>query len=460
MKIASFVGAVLLGFSSLVWAEPVVSRDWTSGLSLDEATQKEICWASTQAIAGGAPAQLILNFPKDRLSVPTALLKVWSGLTADPQLLIKMSSKRSNALFLYEPARKEEDPSVYIYAPVEFPALLSLIASANNLEIKGETAKLQVSLKGSSASLQNLRKCMGSGEPLPLDFLKSLNAKTEELPNQTHPSAKEMSVKVEEAYQAYLQKRAKDKELKDLRATMKPLLTKETAARKSYDTALSAWQKTTDQLAAERLKEKNLQDGLAAGTAELTRKEAELPLAQQDLARKKAVYDPLKKEMEPFVQDVSKKEKALVSANQEIKRLKSRIPSIESKIASLRRENADLSSEIESLGSRIGSARSELDSRESDVRRFDAGSEIRNRLFHDWEYSRAESRIRDLENEASRYERDWDRARSQLRDLERQYDSCRATPEQNCQSQESAVNQKRDEVRTLESRRDQAIREK
>ncbi|MBX3041553.1 MAG: hypothetical protein KF789_12670 [Bdellovibrionaceae bacterium] len=460
MKIASFVGAILLSFTSLVWAEPVVSRDWTSGLSLDETTQKEICWASTQAITGGAPAELMLKFQKDRQSVPTAFLKVWSGLAADPQLLIKMSAQRSNALFLYEPARKEEDPSVYAYAPIEFPALLSLIASANNLEIKSTAAKLLVSLKGSSAALQNLRKCMGGTEPLPLDFLKSLNAKTENLPNQTHPSAKDMLAKVEEAYQSYLQKTAKDKELKDLRATMKPTLAKEATAQKTYDTALKAWQKTTDQLAAEKLKERNLQDGLAASKSELTRQEAELVVAQQDLAQKKAIYEPLKKEMEPFVQDVAKKDKALQAANQEIKRLKNRIPTIESRISSLRRENSNLSSEIDDLDRRISSARSELDSRDWDVRRFNASSEISSRLFHSWEYSRAEGRIRDLEGAASRAEREWDRARSDLRDLERQYDACRAVPEQNCQSQESAVNQKRNEVRSLESRRDQAIREK
>lgn len=454
MKPLALFLAASLG-AAMAFAAPATHKDWTSGEGPDDVHGFDSCWIATSVATGTHKAQLVLSAAKDGLSLPQVLVKIWDAPNGETRLRTPNTSKTFHDFLLWKASTKPEDASVYWYAPVGLPKLLETIAAANTLAVQGTTVQSKVSLKGSADAVSAWRKCMKKIDPVPEDFLKKLN--TQATVNESAFGDVQQAIDgLERAFVVYRDGMAATKELSVARDGAKKLLSQEKDALATYNKALTAWQKTSDELAKQRAKEATLQATLADTKADLAAKQTELPIAEDDLKVKTATYTPVRAQMDPLFKEVKQREDALASNIRETKRLYQRVADIPGEISSLRRERSNLDSQISSLDSQIYSARRAYDDAESTASRYNADWEARNEFDRDSQASWARSRIQQYRQEAMNASNDANNARSRLATAQGALSGCRTNPQADCSSQQNNVNQYQNEVNAAESRRQSA----
>lgn len=432
--------------------ELLASSDWQLSEEIDTQLQTPICRIFTGKTNSPDPTELSIQFPKDPRLLPYISLKKKSPSSA--LISIKISDRESQNLFLWKAAASAEESNLFWYAPVKISALLEQIRAKNELEIfldpKGTPQSVKISLRGSSNALDQAAACLKNTK-FPKDFFALLNKEKANLvPDLGDRSVQVMVQAVQSAYDSYLNGQNINVALANLRKPVAPLLQKEARALKTTNEAKSAMDTAQTKSDAANKLLSDLQSAISNGKAELEALKTQKTAADQDLAAKLAVYQPLKAQMKPFEDKVK-------AANTEVRTLQNQISEDESTIANnqrrirqLRNELSDISSAIPRLQSEVSRLESDLWRAESNMNSYDVSRETQKILDNDWSYRNLRS---DLDNKR----RDRDRSEWDFRDADRRADGakrrledCRRTPEANCSSQESeyqSADRERDNAR-------------
>jgi chromosome segregation ATPase len=439
------------------FASLLADKHWQNAEETDPLLNTPVCRAFTQVSDNSEPVELSLAYPKDGKSLPMLTLRT---RLAAPLVTLKFSSRESEPLFLLQPASGPESQNVYWYAPVNFAHLEQFIRAKLSLEIYFGDVPVKISLSGSSNSVGDAKKCLGSVK-VPTDFFKLLNQKKAELtPDLGDRTAQVMWRSTEEAFQAYLAGQSIDEALAVVRKPYASMLRKETSAKKAFDSANASHEKASQQLADARQKVSSIEQSIADGKAKLAALEEEKPKAEADLAVKKAAYLPLKEQMKPYDDKVAGAEKSVKNTSSAIRSNEYTISHNRSEINDLNDERDRLNRSISGLESDVDRYRREYSDAESDYDRYDPESEKRKILDSDFSYRWAR-------DDLQKAHREYEAAANEKRQLDSQQAQnraalarCKSQPNANCSAEQSAVDatdRAQDQAKNKMSRAQSAI---
>ena len=437
--------ASLFAFSSAQALDLEGAKDWTNTEEVDAVLGTPVCRAQTVVAQTTVPVELSVVYPKDLTMVPVVYVKTMGLAAAESIAQIRFAKKEFQPMFLYKKSAAAGEPDIYWYAPKDLPRLVDMIAAAATLDVvlnpkAAQPVPVRISLKGSSATLKEVQKC-ALAKQLPTEFLKFLNTKVTiegEIPSGM--TAVELQALVQKSYRDYLSGKDLSAALSKLRTSMKPLTSKEAVALKDLSGKQATLDKTTKKLVDTQAELARLNAEIAQFEKELAQAKIDKPIAEQDLATKKAAYDPLKAQMAPFEKDVAEKTKALKSAKSAVARGQQRIADAQSNISYLKNRASSLRSAIPGLKSEVSSAEWAVSRARSELNSFSYSRE-RDSYMSRHGYSSAKSEYERHDREADRYESEARSAQSELSSAQSALSSCRASkPDANCSSQESAVN--------------------
>ena len=433
----------------------IIKGDWRSVQIIDPQTSRVTCQTRTSAmsIVPAAPAQAIpvagelsLSFAADAKNLPAFQLRLPAETTNSNVILVKISSKESHLMFLVRAALDPAQFDVYQSAPMQLSTVLELIRGQNTLSIFLDAATpvptlLRISLKGSSASLDQMQKCAGKNALLPTEFLKGLNTAVD-LSNVSLSDVSMLALieATEKAYAASLAAGADNVALANLKKQFAKLLNDEKNARNVYNDL----QKNTDELLAtlqsRQAKLKALTDELAKLQADRPGTVAQIETLKQIEADKLAIYEPVRKQLAPLDAEVDRQEDRVSDARNDLSSARQDVANGESRLSLLRSRLSSAKSELSSDESRERSLKSDLDRAEWDLRRYDVDRERRNYLDRSFNYRNAISQRNSAQSSLPSAQSNLSSAQGTLSSLQSQLSSCQATAGADCSALQGQVN--------------------
>ena len=467
---ARFAGAILpfLFHTGLAWAQTAppsvpsetVKGDWRS-LQVTEPSGRVRCQTRTVMMdlpgAAGTPAtpvagELTLSFYKDAKTLPKIQLRLPAQNEKPNVILVKLSSKDSHLMFLDTAAAEAASVDTYQSAPQQLSTLLDVIRGQNTLSIfldaKAPTPTLlRVSLKGSSASLDQMATCTGRSSLLPTEFLKGLNTAVDLSNVQlSEKSIRALLAATDAAYTASLSAGEDNAALATLRKQFAKLLADEKNAQDAYNRA----QKNTDDLLAAL---EARQQKLTALREELAQLQAARPGAVTNIdnlktieAQKLAAYEPIRQQLIPFDNEVNRQEGRVDDARTDLSNARQDVASSQQHLSNLRSRQSSARSELSSADFRRRSLESDLDRAEWDVRRFDVERERRDYLDRSFQYRNAINQRNNAQSGLGGAQSSLSSAQSTLSSLQSQLATCRATAGADCSALDSQVNNQQNVV--------------
>lgn len=468
---------LLVFFTSSSWAQTVpeiTHGDWKSVTIKDPQTQRVTCQTRTQVmqIVSTNPASITplngefsLTFFKDFKDLPKLTLKLQANPARANVILVKLNSKESHLMFLINAATDPAGFDLYQSAPLQLSTYLEVIREQSTLtvfldaKIATPVSALKISLKGSSASLDEMQSCMGKDELLPIEFLKALNQVVDisqvQLAEQT---PKAMINEVETAYSATLSAGVDNLALTQLRKKFSKIIDDEVTAK----AVLSKAQKNVDDLnliltqKQQKLTDaKNEAAQIASGRPALLQNIEDLKNIE---ANKLATYEPVKKQLEPLDAEVHKQESREEDATSDLSRARNDVSQAESELATLQSRSRSAQSEKSNYESRESSLKSDFDRADWDFRFFDVRRYRQDILSRDSHYRSAISTKQQAQSQLPGAQSDLSSAQSQLSSIQSQLNSCKATTGADCSALESQwnnqarlVEQKTREVQNLQN---------
>lgn len=333
--------------------------------------------------------------------------------------------------------------------PQNTETLVAYLKKGTRLRVSSAHAKvagtIDFSLKGSTAMIDALQKNCNGGLVLTNSSFESVFVPTNIVSVDPTRIALEQAAQARSSvfsgFENYLGVLRLDKAISDLNNQFAPLVNERAALKKAIEQTIP-----TEQAALAQRKTA-LDSGIVNGKARVQAIDAEVPRlqaqvpaakAEQDAAQKD--YDAVAPEHDRLDVDADEAYTRVDAANREISAINSDITSTRNQIASLRSESSSLSSRLSQLARDVENARREYDIADSEVRRFDADREYRDRLSRDSRYQNALRRANEAGREAERIEREIrplkdeaDRLDRQVSEYERAESQARAKVKE-CQS--------------------------
>jgi chromosome segregation ATPase len=381
--------------------------------------------------------ELLMDYPKDGRALPTI---TFTSREAAELISVKISRKESEPLFRLS-AGTNEAPAVFWYAPLNFTRLEKLIRDQNSLEIfldpNTDPRKIELSLAGSGDALRSVAKCLDKTKT-PEAFFKALNGERQSLtPDLGDRSVAWLKQNTQEAFRAYLDGSNIKAALALLRKPVENLLRKEKSALDASAAADVAQERAGTRLSDARADVSSLELKIVSAQEKLAAFKTAKPIAEQDLATKKAAYLPLREQMKPFEAAIVSAKKAEDSFEAEIKKNEGVIAKNERSIRALESERSNLQRAIPGLESDAASLRVQYSQASSNYNAYNPSWERQRYLDNESRYRWAKNDISSKESELSRARSDYYSASSRADSLRSQVYTCRAQPEPNCSSLES-----------------------
>ena len=467
LPLFAFMFAVLFAY-----AARAQTKDWTLTEELDPILQTQVCKASTTVAkpvptpkpptpAPPAPPSAIklsLSFPKDFSSLPTITFEAKGQVARARTAMLRLATKEFQPLFLLKAAATADEADIYYYAPAALPRVLELIAAASTLDLvldpKGAPVPVRVSLAGSSATIDLVEKCLKTKTLLPTEFLTALNQKfpfSGALPSEINGQVL-MGV-VDKAYKDYLSGKSLTASLAALRKAMKALAAQETEAAAVLKDKQARLERTAKALADRRAQAVAVDEQIARAKSDLERLEKESVVSHANLQAKKAVYDPVFAQIEPFQKDYRARKSILDEIDEAIESHKSQISNGERKVSALRSEASQLSRQIPDLDREISPLQSQRSRLDSDIASFNIDWEKRKILSSDWRYNDLKRKEDELQRSSQEARREENQAQRRVMDLQSQLNACRARPApQDCAPIENQLSQAQSAHSSAQSR--------
>lgn len=437
-----FVFFVLSFYPSLAKANFALSlaqSQWKQIEETDSYLQTPVCRAFTQASTSAEPVEFSLAYPKDGKILPMVALRT---KLAPALIAIKINRKETEYLVPLAAGATNQDPNLFWYAPVNFSRLEKLVREQNTLDLildpKGAATPIQVSLAGSSNALDAAKKCV-KATAFPADFFKLLNAEKDNLnPDLGDRSGAFLFQAVQNAYNAYLAGQSINVEIQALRKTVAPILAKEKSALEKRSSANSVYVKAQKKLTDANNLVESLTNKLNEAKATLASLQAQKPVAEADLAQKKAIYFPLKEKMAPYEKSVADAARTVEGIESDIQENEELIVTNTRRIPELERERQELIREIPGMEDDVARARRAFNDADDAYRRYDVRREADNILnsgfTYRWALNDRDSARRDLDNARN----DYFRLQGQVNSAQIALSTCRANPQADCSSQQAA----------------------
>lgn len=447
--LSSVLGLFLGGLTSgsLAYAD-LTYKDWTmTEVAEDAALQVPVCHAYTNVSTSDALVGLSLKFPKNQSKAPVAFVKIDSSLKPIAVTIKTSSREMEPALAL----NLEGDSALdsYWYVPMDMDRLISRIAAANFLEVfvqvEGSETPIQISLSGSSKILQETKRCVG-GELFSKEFFKDLNDRqAASYPVDGDVTPERAFGFFEGAYVNHAGAKEAQKNLDALRKENRGIIREETSALNEFNSAHEKLVSAQAALSANDQERAAYQKSIADNRTLLAQLAPQKQAAEQTLANKKAIYEPLRQEAKQYTSRINSAQSQINSAQGQIRSLKNDISNAKSEIEDLNREASNLESQVRRFESELSSAEFDLRRAESDYRNFDVQRETRRILENDFTYRNAQTEIRNEQRNLDNAQNQFQRAQSALR-------TCESDPSRNCTMERTEVNRWQSEADRTRSR--------
>ncbi|MFN7729693.1 MAG: hypothetical protein ACK5P7_11100 [Bdellovibrio sp.] len=433
----------------------IIKGDWRSVQIVDPQSLRVTCQTRTSvmSLVPAAPAQpipvageLSLSFAADAKNLPALQLRLPAETTNSSVALVRISSKESHLMFLVRAATDPAQFDVYQSAPLQLSTVLELIRSQNTLSVFLDAATpvptlLRISLKGSSASLDQMQKCAGKNALLPMEFLKGLNTAVD-LSNVSLSDISMVALieATEKAYSASLAAGADNLALANLKKQFAKLLNEEKNARSAYNEL----QKNTDDLFAtlqnRQTKLKSLTDEVAKLQADRPGTVAQIETLKQIEVEKLAIYEPLRKQLAPLDAEVERQEDRVSDARHDLSSARQDVATGESRLSQLRSRLSSARHELSSDESRERSLERDLNRAEWELRRYDIDRERRDYLDRNFNYRNAINQRNSAQSSLPSAQSNLSSAQGTLSSLQSQLSSCQATAGADCSALQGQVN--------------------
>jgi chromosome segregation ATPase len=400
-----------------------------------------LCRASTVQTNSTVPLELSVTYPKNGTSLPRIEIrtKLQTNLIA-----VATPEGAREGMFPLKAAGSPEEEVIFWYAPQNFIKLETFIREKNTLSLvidpKGLNQIVQVSLAGSANALDGVQNCR-KGALSPQTFL-ALLAKREDLlnPDLGDKSVSLMKQSTELAFEAY----QKGLSIQDALALIRKPFASDLRREEAAKVDLAAKQRTaTDRdskLAEAQRIAVNAEQKLNGARSELVSLQNEKELADQNLAAKRAIYLPLKAQIDGADRKVSDARRVVDNTQREISQSEAIVSRNQQQIRNLENERTNLRRSLPQEREDVVRLRRVYDEAESNFRRYDVRWETDRALNRDSSYQMAKWDYERAQQEAQQARWNLDRATSAWQMAVQSLDRCRMQPNgPNCASEEAEV---------------------
>ena len=436
-------------------------KDWKTAEAQDEILATSVCNASTEKLTGPVAGSLVVHFPKDQKYAPYITIRVpkVDGEAPITSVALMLNAKETNKLLYFNAEQTPPTQHSYWALPLHLLSQMNLIEQLFAAEVVVEKAgvlqKSKISLSGSSAALQDAKRCAGY-QP---DYVKWLVQKPEREVAPRIVTLEELFVEYQNASQKFAERKTVETQLLAKKEAMKVLVKQErdaTAVLTQRTTALSA---STKSLADHDLKISNSESRLVLAGQEQQTFEAALPLAEKVLGEKEAIYKPIKQGEYRLIGIYNTYYARKQEIEGDIQNLSSAISNAQSEISSLQQESQNLSNENFNLRSQ----ERDLERRYQDAQRehdnYDVLNEVRRQENSSWELRNAEQDAHRAHQEAEKFQRQEREAEQEKHRTQQRLQECRqVTPPKDCSDIERRLNDVTREAMQARSNADSAER--
>lgn len=441
-------------FSTSVYAQSG-SKDWHLVQETDPVLQIPVCRAYTNVTSNlPVPVELSLSFPSQFDHAPMMILK----LPANSQIeraVVPLTSKEQEDFLVFEAASDPTKKDLLWYVPIQMEKMVDIIIGNSYLPLKftqnGKEVAGRISLTGSSATMNQVARCLKVDEILPTRFFRELNTAAGTAPLGEDQSVIQLMKYVDAAYVAFHQIQLNDAELLKLRNSMKSLLAQEAdtqkalaTAQQNLDRANAAYQSTAEKI-------RRGEERLTQIPGEILTLQNQKAPAEQTLAQKKAVYDPLKAQVDRLNQDVTQARIRADAISAEVRRRETTIRNGNVRIGELEDEAVRLTRRINEINNKLAPLKRQKAELEVELAAYDVNAEKQKILNDDWQYQNLKRDEEQLERQERQTQQEFQRARQRLQNAEERLRECLRKPNPQCSNEQQNVNQAQSEVSNKES---------
>ncbi len=441
-------------FSTYVYAQSG-SKDWHLVQETDPVLQIPVCRAYTN-VSSSLPVQveLSLSFPSRFDHAPMMILKLPANSKIE-RAVVPLTSKEQEDFLVFEAASDPMQKDLLWYVPIQMEKMVDIIIGNSYLPLKftqnGKEVAGRISLSGSTATMNQVARCLKVDEILPTRFFRELNTAAGTAPLGEDQSVTQLMKYVDAAYVAFHQIQLNDAELLKLRNSMKSLLAQEADAQKAL---LTAQQNLDRAMAASQSTVQKIRHGeerLTQIPGEIQALQGQKASAEQTLSLKKSAYDPLKVQVDRLNQDVVQARNRADAINTEVRRRENIIRNGNARIVELEDEAARLTRRISEINSALSPLQRQKADLEVQLSAYDVNYEKQKILNQDWRYQNLRRDREQLEREERQTQQELQRARRRLENAEERLRQCMRNPNPQCTNEQQEVNQARSEVSSKES---------
>ncbi len=450
----SIILASVLALSS-IFAHAQTFRDWKVVQETDAVLQVPVCRAYTQVASNlSVPIELSLSFPTAFDKVPTMILKVPANSQIQ-RAIVPLTARELEELLIFETVTDPSQKDKLWYVPIQMAKMVDIIIGNSTLPLKFTLANKEengrISLTGSTAALNQIARCLKVNEILPTKFFRELNTAAGDATLGPDQSVAQLMIYVDQAFAHFREIAKSDADLIKLRASMQPLVKQETDAQRALNTAQDNLNRATTLADTTREKIRLGEERLQLIPGEIQALQQQKPAADQLLAQKKAIYDPLRAEKSRLQRAIDSAESDVSSFESAIRNRERLIREKQNEIGELQREASRLDQEIDGYDremSRLERRKSEL---ESDLASYNIEVEKQKILNSNGHYQNLKNEKSNLPPQIRQKRQELNQAENRLQRAEEALRRCKAsgtTP--NCDREKNEVTQAQTQLNTAQ----------
>jgi chromosome segregation ATPase len=425
-----------------VGANAHAGKEWKSSTESD--AQGKICVASASVSEGKSGYTMQVRV-RDGLSTQTEILLARNG----PPLAVKGFQGRigTNGPQIQFSSLAVNGTVEYYYGlPHNTLAVIQAMAANKEIDLApvgGQHEELDFTLKGFATAVKELEKC-SKNQPLANNefeqILTGTSALSVDLARLTQAVTQDLRKIAGEAYPLFIQRKANQKALADLRAKYAA----EIAEYERLNARISKIQGTElPDLASRRAR---LVTQLSQAEQELRDTQANLPKIEARVATAQTAYDrayailaPHIPKHDQLVNYVNSAESNLAASQARLRQVESDIVQTNNRLRDLHNKLTDLRYEIDRLRRELDNARYELRIAEQNLNAFNYQAEY-DRYLQQHNHSGLKSQESSLQSQLYTAQNQTAQARSEFQSAQSALQSCQATPGSDCSSQQMNYN--------------------
>ncbi len=451
----AILALTLILASPLVHAAETIFRDWRVTTETDAVMKVSVCRAYTQISTNlPFPVELSLSFPALFDRVPMMVLKLPAN-SAIARATIPFSSTDNEDLLIFQAVTDPAQKDLLWYVPVQMEKMVDIIIGNNALPLKftqgGKEVAGRISLTGSTAALDQIARCLKVNEILPTKFFKELNTAAGSAPLGSDQSVAQLMIYVDQAFAHYREMIKTDTVLVKLRENMRALVQQETEALRALSAAQGNLDRATATAAVTREKIRAGEQRLIEIPGEIQTLQQQKPAAEQLLAQKKAIYDPIRQQVMQLERDIDSSESDVNSYSRAIRDRENTINNNNHQISRLQSEANQLDREVDDIDRELGPLERRKSQLEADLASYNVELEKQKILNSNSRYSSLRSERESLARDIRQKRQELNTAENRLARAQEKLRLCQShTTTPTCDAEKNEVSQAQNQLRSAQ----------